>query len=473
MSLPSETTPYAAQIQLAIFGPLISRHQLPARATGVEPDHTQPAEPSKCSEIAASAMSFLQSTWRTSSSVVDSNSEDKTVPSSALNFLVAFASCNLAVTTTQRLALPKVQSKVAGIGGYSRVKVGYSKDLNLVAIKGALRPENGGSNCGTAYNHHLNQLSLELRILTHGQLRKHRNILNAVALCMDEASGVLNTSLVLEYSEIGTLRNFLVGKGPFSPAELVNFTLQVARGLESLHALRICHGDVKTANNLVFRDGDKWLIKISDFGQSIVATQGHSAADVPRPAGTPLLSAPEIRDARGGHIRAVSFRIDDAIRTDTFSFGLLAWEVLKHGECFFEPRWMNVDRDAFDVYHGEKFLCSLCDDGLLEYGQTFLRAAQLDGQELHKFSTLFRAVLRDDPRRRKSIMESVAILEADPAELPAMKVGGVFKHANADDNELIDEEELITMWSVEKSLYEVSRRFVPLRGEKQLMDHAD
>lgn len=438
-----------------LFSPRCTVARIRPESQRSRPGHDLLAEPQKNYVIAASAMSFLPSTWWKSSGGVDSHSEDKPAPSSALNFLVAFSSCNLEVKSSHGLALPELQSRVAGIGGYSRVKIGYSKELKLIAIKSALKPENVASNCDTSYDQHLNQLSLELRILTHEKLRKHPNILDAVALCMDEASGVLNTSLVLEYSEIGTLRAFLVDNRSFSPTELAEFILQVAHGLEMVHALHICHGDVKTTNTLVFPVGNKWLIKISDFGQSVVATHGHEATDVPRPVGTPLLSAPEIRDTRGRGIENGSFTIKDAIRTDTFSFGLLAWEVLKHGDSFFDPRWMNVANEAFDVYEGEDYLRSLCEDGLLGYGQAFLKGVGLGEQELHRFSDLFHGVLRDNPCGRKDMTESIKILESDSVELIALRVEGNVESADADDVQFAEEDEFITMWSTEKSLYEV------------------
>lgn len=41
---------------------------------------------------------------------------------------------------------------------------------------------------------------------------------------------------------------------------------QVARGLTALHSLKICHGDIKLQNMLVFIDGDRCSVKLSDFG---------------------------------------------------------------------------------------------------------------------------------------------------------------------------------------------------------------
>ena len=78
-------------------------------------------------------------------------------------------------------------------------------------------------------------------------------------------------ALVLEYSSEGTLKAFLCDNQNSLPiTTLVDLATQVAAGLEALHRCNICHGDIKTQNVLVFRNGDTWTVKLSDFGGSIV-----------------------------------------------------------------------------------------------------------------------------------------------------------------------------------------------------------
>ncbi len=94
---------------------------------------------------------------------------------------------------------------------------------------------------------------------------------------------------------------------------------------------------------------------------------------MPCPLGTRLLEAPEIRlgEARGNP----EFDIDAALRTDVFSFGLLAWEVLKTGQRFVDRAWFLQDPEhLMDIDSLEHFLTGLPENGLLIRSLEFTEA---------------------------------------------------------------------------------------------------
>jgi serine/threonine-protein kinase len=93
--------------------------------------------------------------------------------------------------------------------------------------------------------------------------------------------------------------------------------LEVARGLEEIHAHGIVHRDLKPANILLGRAGET---KIADFGIALDA-KGSSLTQTGQSMGTPLYMSPE--QLRGSRVDA---------RSDQFSLGVVLHEMLT-GRC--------------------------------------------------------------------------------------------------------------------------------------------
>jgi serine/threonine protein kinase len=111
-----------------------------------------------------------------------------------------------------------------------------------------------------------------------------------------------------------------LGPVPWRQAALV--ALELARGLEAIHARGTVHRDLKPANVLIGRNGD---VKIADFGVAIAATQD----GLTRPGtlvGTPPYVAPE---------QLLGERVD--ARSDLFALGVVLYELLAGAPPFREP----------------------------------------------------------------------------------------------------------------------------------------
>jgi len=300
--------------------------------------------------------------------------------------------------------LARLELRSAGTGGFAIVEIGQTADGRLVAVKRSkILSQPFGLEDEDAFDKYFNQFLLELRILSHQRLRKHSNIVNLIGILMNEPSGRPSLSLILEYSAFGTIASFLNDRPETLPIfERIDLIMQVAKGLAAIHELKICHGDVKTQNTLVFQDGEKWTVKLSDFAQSVVTAQDDSTTSPVRcPLGTRLLNAPEIRN--GVAIDNALFKIGDALSTDIFSFGLLAWEVLKNGKTFIEASWIKMDGNDPDVESIESYLNSLPINGLRHLGLEFLENMCLDKQVEKRLSLVFEGALHDDPVQRRPI----------------------------------------------------------------------
>lgn len=99
--------------------------------------------------------------------------------------------------------------------------------------------------------------------------------------------------------------------GPLRHSEVLKIALDVARGMDYLHQMRIIHRDLKAANLLL---DDNGIVKIGDFGVArIIALGGCMTAET----GTYRWMAPEVIEHRPYDCKA-----------DVFSFGVLLWELL-------------------------------------------------------------------------------------------------------------------------------------------------
>ena len=114
---------------------------------------------------------------------------------------------------------------------------------------------------------------------------RHPCLLQFIGATNDEGSPLFVTEL-METS----LRALLEQRG-FSETEISTISLDVALALNYLHQKKpspIIHRDVSSANVLLWRQGDQWKGKVSDYGTAKFMQQTMTVAP-----GNPIYSAPE------------------------------------------------------------------------------------------------------------------------------------------------------------------------------------
>ena len=159
---------------------------------------------------------------------------------------------------------------------------------------------------------------------------RHGNVASVLAL--NDTPG--NFFYAMEFIEGESLQDWIRSRGAIAPRVAVSFAIQIARGLEAIHAQQIVHRDLKPANLMIIPTGrgkpgesadtnpDAWQIKIIDFGLARgfggagLGTEVHAQTIGFR--GTALYASPEQCEERG--------QIDG--RSDLYSLGCILWEML-------------------------------------------------------------------------------------------------------------------------------------------------
>jgi serine/threonine protein kinase len=258
---------------------------------------------------------------------------------SAATFIDEDPHTSAAAKQTQRSLLQNFyrglkHQKDIGQGAVFRVGLYINKsDRREYAVKHAIRSQTHRAigNRPTGGIFHALQ---EIRVTSHEALARHENIIRIFGWDMTIHREPV---IIAEYACSGTLRDFLrANKLLMNPAYTWNlkrnFALDIAAGLSAIHAVDIAHGDIKLDNTLVFPHAKRqWYAKLSDFSHAVV---GISTKRITAYPGSGIYNAPGVR------------KREDCITSDllpsceTFSYGLLVWELLKDGESFLESDWL-------------------------------------------------------------------------------------------------------------------------------------
>ncbi|KIM26976.1 hypothetical protein M408DRAFT_330336 [Serendipita vermifera MAFF 305830] len=210
-------------------------------------------------------------------------------------------------TTTDLTSLITVANDVMGQGGYSCVYLG---DLNgqKVAVK-ALRVRLHESDKWER------RLRREVRVLS---ALNHPNVTPLFGVATTSFSPL--PAMITPWYTSGSADKYLSQHNP-PVTKRINLCIDIANGLQYLHALSIVHGDLKPANVLI---DDNENARLCDFGLASLLGEeaGTGFTTTTEYVGTARYAAPEIFNSP---VEAVSYSPTPA--SDIFSFACLLYEI--------------------------------------------------------------------------------------------------------------------------------------------------
>ncbi|CAM8893645.1 unnamed protein product [Rhodiola kirilowii] len=188
-------------------------------------------------------------------------------------------------------------------GAHSRLYHGIYKE-QPVAVKIITIPDDDDNGAMAARLE--NQFSREVNLLSRIH---HQNVIKFIAACRQP----LVFCVVTEYLSEGSLRGFLhkLEHKTLPLLKIVGVALDIARGMEFIHAQGVIHRDLKPENILIDQE---FRMKIADFGIACEEAFCDALADDP---GTYRWMAPEM-------IKHKSY----GKKVDVYSFGLILWEMI-------------------------------------------------------------------------------------------------------------------------------------------------
>jgi len=193
-----------------------------------------------------------------------------------------------------------------GEGGMGVIHVARQPDLDRRVVLKALRRELADDERN------------EERFLREAQAAasvQHQNVV-AVYDCFSWRG---ERYIAQEFVDGANLASVMHAAGPLPPRIAALVALEIARGLEEIHARGIVHRDLKPSNLLVGRGGE---VKIADFGIAFDA-RNPALTRTGHTVGTPSYMSPE---------QLAGDRVDP--RSDLFALGVVAYEMLVGAKPF-------------------------------------------------------------------------------------------------------------------------------------------
>lgn len=140
--------------------------------------------------------------------------------------------------------------ELIGIGGMANVYKGYDPLENRVVAIKILREEYQDNE---EFLRRFRNESKAIAVLSHP------NIVRVYDVSLSDRM----PSIVMEYIDGITLKEYIEQEGQVRWKEALHFTVQILRGLQHAHDNGVVHRDIKPQNLMLLRDG---TIKITDFG---------------------------------------------------------------------------------------------------------------------------------------------------------------------------------------------------------------
>ena len=202
---------------------------------------------------------------------------------------------------------------------------------NVVAkvLRRSISPSAAGHGSRPCTEAEFARLVKEIKLLNHLPFLQHGNIVTLKSVEFGIHSGQpfeLCPILVLEKAPLGSLdASWKRPNAKHLPwSYRLSLCFDIANGLAALHRHGILHGDLKPSHVLLFPDERQGVVaKLTGLGGAHLVS---GLSECPTDLGTAPWRAPEIEEQ--------SVRLDQILKTDLFSLGLLFWSIYTMNDPF-------------------------------------------------------------------------------------------------------------------------------------------
>ena len=95
-------------------------------------------------------------------------------------------------------------------------------------------------------------------------MKPHTHIIQYFGVCADPEYPIC---IIMEYMPLGTVLDFIVQQRKLTTLKMViEFGMDIASGMQHIHAQNMLHLDLAARNLLLFHVGDRLGVKVADFG---------------------------------------------------------------------------------------------------------------------------------------------------------------------------------------------------------------
>jgi ankyrin repeat protein/serine/threonine protein kinase len=180
----------------------------------------------------------------------------------------------------------------------------------------------------------------QIKIISVRPLLSHPNIVDLkwVEFCLHCCDPFeISPAIVLERAPHGSLEDFQQTMKLVSWTTRKELCYDIAQGLSSLHEYGVLHGNLNRSHILIFNHPEReYMAKLTGFSDAVILSELEEPFTL---GGAGIYRAPEIDEN--------STQLDQVLKTDIFSVGLLFWSVFTH-EDFLSSFDLPLDREFRD-----------------------------------------------------------------------------------------------------------------------------